>query len=75
MWYMHDFGGWWMLFGGIWMFIFWGGLIGLIIWGITRLTRRDVSMVKHDPLDVARERYARGEITRKEFEQIKKDLY
>jgi len=72
---MHDFGGWWMLFGGIWMFIFWGGLIGLIIWGITRLTRRDVSMVKHDPLDVARERYARGEITRKEFEQIKKDLY
>ena len=75
MWYMHDFGGWWMLFGGIWMFIFWGGLIGLTIWGITRLTRRDVSMVKHDPLEVARERYARGEINRKEFEQIKKDLY
>lgn len=75
MWFMHDVSGWWMLFGGIWMFIFWGGLIALIVWGITRLTRRDESISKHSPLDVAKERYAKGEINKEEFEQIKKDLF
>jgi putative membrane protein len=75
MWYMHEGMGWWMVFGGVWMVIFWGGLIALTVWGITRLNRRDDSSPKHDPLDIARERYARGEISKKEFEQLKKDLY
>jgi putative membrane protein len=74
MWYMHDVGGWWMLFGGVGMFIFWGGLIALIVWGVTRLTRHNDS-TRHTPLEVAKERYARGEITKEQFEQIKKDLY
>ena len=74
MWFMHDFSGWWMWFGGIWMFIFWGGLIALIVWGITRLIRRDSPTTKHTPLEVAKERYAKGEINKQEFEQIKKDL-
>ena len=74
MWFMHDVGGWWMLFGGIMMFIFWGGLIALIVWGITRLTRQDSVKVKNNALDLAKERYARGEINKEEFEQIKKDL-
>lgn len=75
MWFMHDFGGWWMLFGGIFMFIFWGGLIALVVWGIIRITKRDGSTTKHTPLEIAKERYARGEINKEEFEQIKKDLY
>lgn len=29
---------------------------------------------KNAPLDTARKRYARGEISKEEFEQIKKDL-
>jgi putative membrane protein len=74
MWYMHDGAGWWMVFGGLWMLIFWGGLIALIAWGITRLTRGVSHIPKHDPLDVAKERYARGEITKTDFEQLKKDL-
>jgi len=74
MWFMHDGMGWWTVFGGIWMLIFWGGLIALIVWGISRLTGRGISGEKRNPLDIARERYARGEISREEFEQIKKGL-
>jgi putative membrane protein len=74
MWYMHAGTGWWLVLGGIWMVLLWGGLIALIVWGITRLTRHNLSAGRQTPLDIARERYARGEITREEFDQIKKDL-
>ena len=66
--------GWWMAFGGVGMVLFWGGLIALTVWGITKLTKRSDSASKRDPLDVAKERYARGEISKEEFEQIKRDL-
>jgi putative membrane protein len=74
MWDMPLGMGWWWLLGGVWMFIFWGGLIALIVWGITKLTERGGTATKNDPLDVAKERYARGDISREEFEQLKKDL-
>ena len=77
MWHMWDMPigmGWRMAFGGLWMLIFWGGLIALIVWGITKLSRRNGSSPKQDPLDIAKERYARGEISREEFEKLKKDL-
>jgi putative membrane protein len=75
MWDMSLGMGWWWVFGGVWMLIFWGGLIALIVWGIKKLTERGGTTSKRDPLDVAKERYARGEISREEFEQIKKDLF
>ncbi|MFC1593002.1 SHOCT domain-containing protein [Candidatus Omnitrophota bacterium] len=56
------------------MLLFWGGLIALIVWGITKLAGRGGSAPKRDPLEIARERYARGEIPGEEFEQIKKNL-
>jgi len=72
MWWPWDTAmGWWMV---AWMVIFWGGLTALIVWGIKKLTERGGSTSKHDPLDIAKERYARGEISREEFGQIKKDL-
>ena len=74
MWYMHEGIGWWMVFGGVWMVLFWGGLIALIVWGITKLSRRNDSALKHDPLGIAKDRYAKGEMTREEFNRIKKDL-
>lgn len=63
-----------MFFGGPWMLIVWGGLIALIVWGIVKLGRRNGSIAKGNPLETAKERYAKGEISREEFEQIKKDL-
>ncbi len=74
MWFMNEGMGWWMVFGGVWMVLFWGGLIALIVWGITKLSGRGSSTPEHDPLDVAKERYAKGEISREEFNQLKKDL-
>ncbi len=69
-----DFG--WMFFGGFWMIVFWGVIIALIVWVIIRLSRRDdtTSSSKVSALDTAKERYAKGEITKAEFDQIKKDI-
>jgi len=74
MWYMHEGMGWWMVFGGIWTVLFWGALTGLVIWGISKLSRRSNPDDRRHPLEIAKERYARGEISKEEFEQIKKDL-
>lgn len=74
MWYLHEGTGWWMVFGGVWMVVLWGVLITLIVWGIKKLTERGDSTLKHKPLDITKERYARGEISREEFDQLKKDL-
>jgi putative membrane protein len=63
--------GWWMV---VWMVVFWGGLIALIVWGITKLSKRNGSTRERSALDVAKERYAKGEISKEEFEQMKKDL-
>ena len=75
MWDVSSGMGWWMMFGGLWMVVLWGGLIALIVWGIKKVSERGGSTPKHSPLDMAKERYAKGEISREEFEQIKKDLY
>ncbi|OGN98046.1 MAG: hypothetical protein A2Y89_06360 [Chloroflexi bacterium RBG_13_51_18] len=72
MWYMHEISGWWMVFGSIGMVIFWGGFIALAVWGIRRLFSEN--NVRQSPIDIAKERYARGEITDKQLEQLKKKL-
>jgi len=58
------------------MVLFWGGIIALIVWAITRVTRDHGTRAsdKRDALDIAKERYAKGEISKEQFEQIKRDL-
>ncbi|MBE0479926.1 MAG: SHOCT domain-containing protein [Dehalococcoidia bacterium] len=76
MWHF-DGDGWWWGFG-VWMIIlmvlFWGAIIALIVWAVRALLGRREDTSRPTPLDIARERYAKGEITREEFEQIKRDL-
>jgi putative membrane protein len=69
-----DFG--WMFFGGFCMIVFWGAIVALIIWAVIKLSRREdtSSVSKVNALDAAKERYAKGEITKAEFDQIKKDI-
>jgi putative membrane protein len=65
--------GWWwfsiLLYGVVFV-----GFVCFIIWAISRLGKGGGSANKNSPLDIAKERYARGEITKEEFEQMKKDL-
>ncbi len=73
MWYVNQGMGWWMIFGVLFMILFWGGIIALIVWGIKRLSGHG-NGGNPTPLEIAKLRYARGEITKEQFEQIKRDL-
>ncbi len=74
---MDDEGGWhmgsgWWIVRPIMMVIFWGGVIAVAVWGIRQFTGgRDKGQ---SPLDIAKERLARGEITKEEFDRIRGDL-
>ena len=67
----------WDSAGGWFMFsvmaIFWLGVIALGWWAISSNNRRH-EMSRESPLDVARHRLARGEITTEEFERIRETL-
>ena len=58
--------------GGLAMLMFWGALIvGVVL--IARTLRGGLG--RHgSPLDIAKRHYAAGEITRVEYEQLRKDL-
>ena len=80
MWWMmgDNFPGWWMGIGLLWSLIFWGGLILLAVWAIRLLGSRPAAGreggARVDPLTILKERYARGELTREQFEQMKADI-
>ena len=63
-----------MLFGAIWMVVFWGAIIALVVWGIRTIAGRGDKPVEEDAYQILRRRYARGEITKEQFEEIKATL-
>ena len=77
-WMMGNWGMGW--FGMIFMVLFWGliivGLVFLIRWLIQATGGRRHSGVSmsSSAMNILKERYARGEINRDEFESMKKDL-
>ncbi|MCI0440388.1 MAG: SHOCT domain-containing protein [Chloroflexi bacterium] len=74
MWGFHDGMGWWMVFGGIWMLAFWALIIGLVVWGVSRITGGSARTRDDAPLEIAKKRLAGGEISREEYEELKKAL-
>ncbi len=83
MWeHMHDYG--WGGFGmGFGMLLFWGLVIAAVAVLIKFFTgsrtfglgeKEKPGEKEKSPLDILKERYARGEIEREEFEQKKRDL-
>ncbi|GAB4532965.1 MAG: hypothetical protein Kow0063_14250 [Anaerolineae bacterium] len=68
------------VFGLLFMLLFWGGLVALAIWLVSALFPRgkqgadfpvDRDLSAREILDT---RYARGEITREQYELMKQDL-
>jgi len=64
IWYMHDGAGWWAIFGGIFTILFRRGLICVTVRGISRLNGCNNNPEIKIPVNIARERYARGEISK-----------
>ncbi len=65
--------GWVWMLGGLIVMI---GFIVLIVWAVSTVNRGETNRgpERPTPLDILRERHARGEITQQEFEQTKKTL-
>ena len=63
-----------MPFGIFFMFLFWIGLIVLAIWFVNKLSRNEFNSANNKPLDIVKTRYANGEITKKEFHEMQKEL-
>ncbi len=63
-------------FGFLFMILFWG----LVIYGVVLLIRKVSasancdSKTKHTALEILKERYVKGEITKHQFEEMKKDI-
>lgn len=75
----HGFSWEWVLYSGIMMLIFWGGLIGLVALTLraffgTRRTEIPSALKPNTTLDILNERYARGEINRDEYMNMRQDL-
>jgi len=62
-----------MVFAGLWMVLFWGVIISAVAWVIARIAGTERAR-PGDALEVAKQRYARGEIDREEFNRISEDL-
>lgn len=76
-WGMHPM--WWI--GGVWgigmmlmMLVFWGLVIAGLVVGIRWLVRSAGDSRPDAALEILRQRYARGEISKEEFEARRRDL-
>ena len=66
------------------MFLFWALVIGGILWLVAWLARggaqsassalTNTSTANQTPLDIVKARYAKGEITKEQFEEMKRAL-
>ena len=62
---------WQYMLAAIANFVLFFALIGLFIWVVIKLSRNNKT---RKPIDIAKDRYAKGEIKLEEFDQIKQKL-
>ncbi|MFQ5614740.1 MAG: SHOCT domain-containing protein [Anaerolineae bacterium] len=82
MWWGHGFSWGWMLFGGLMMLLFWGGLFALLVLAVRAFAGGGPSTSSggsapsrpDTALNILKERYARGEISRADFEEMREVL-
>ncbi len=69
-------GPWFMMrngFGGMFMWPIFVGLIALVIYLLLRASKGG-DRTAETPLDILKKRYARGEITKEDFDRMKRDI-
>ncbi len=63
---------------GLGMLVFWMLIIGGVIWLVQPLARRtggpSIPLPSESALDILQRRYSSGEITKEQFEEMKRDL-
>lgn len=67
----HMFG--WGIWGWLTMPLFWGSIILLVVWLVREASSHDTQH-GNKALEILKERYAKGEISKEEFDSKKKDL-
>jgi putative membrane protein len=73
---MHDWG-FGYGFGGMWMWLLFLAVIGVLIYLLVTASKKSGSLPgigKESPMEILKRRYAAGEISREEFELMKKEL-
>src|SRR5262249_55240902 len=78
MWHMGDGWGWWMVMGWVWMVAFWG----LVIWAVYAIFTRPGNTDRQTPapmpgpnaLDILAQRYALGDLSAEEYEQMRERI-
>jgi putative membrane protein len=76
-WGMHPMWGFWGVWGiamMLFMLLFWGLVIAGVVLGIRWLLGQGRESRSDTSLEILRQRYARGEINKEEFETKKRDL-
>jgi len=73
-WPMMGFGGFGMIFGFIFFVAIVIGVIFLIVWLVRRSGCCATHKTSTHSLEILKERYAKGELTKEQYESMKKDL-
>lgn len=72
MWHDSDGMGWWMVFTAILFAFFWFSVIWLLIQGGRFRDRQSAN--DESAVEIVKRRYARGEITKERYEELRRDL-
>ena len=59
-------------FGWLGMVLFWGAFLWLIVWLINKNSESERK--EQTPLEIAKERFAKGEITKKQYRDIMNEI-
>ncbi len=67
---------WWIVFWTVCCLMFWAVAWGIVAWSIKRINAPTggAGQDSNSAIDIASERLARGEISRKEFEELRETL-
>lgn len=60
--------------GMVTMLLFWAGVLALLIWGVVNLFPTRSLATEMDAIEIVRQRFARGEISREEYLQVVETL-